>query len=76
MYFPSAEDGSLHPFLGAWLISIVLTLVGLVATVRASKPNRVQSLGVVWHDLVMWCIANDLALTLGCKLWLDGILPK
>ena len=25
----SAEDGSLHPFWGAWLISIVLTFVGL-----------------------------------------------
>ena len=37
----SAEDGSLHPFWGAWLISIVLTVVGLVATVRASKDKSV-----------------------------------
>ena len=40
----SAEDGSLHPFLGAWLISIVLTLVGLVATVRASRDKSVFDL--------------------------------
>ncbi|MGB0280463.1 MAG: hypothetical protein ACPGAA_06735, partial [Flavobacteriaceae bacterium] len=32
---------SLHPFWGAWLISIVLTVVGLVATVRASKDKSV-----------------------------------
>ena len=37
----SAEDGSLHPFWGAWLISIVLTVVGLVATIRASKDKSV-----------------------------------
>jgi len=37
----SAEDGSLHPFWGAWLISIVLTIVGLVATIRASKDKSV-----------------------------------
>ena len=37
----SAEDGSLNPFLGAWLISIVLTFVGLVATIRASRDKSV-----------------------------------
>ena len=37
----SAEDGSLHPFWGAWLVSIVLTVVGLVATIRASKDKSV-----------------------------------
>lgn len=37
----SAEDGSLHPFWGAWLISLVLTVVGLVATIRASKDKSV-----------------------------------
>ena len=37
----SAEDGSLHPFWGAWLISILLTIVGLVATLRASKDRSV-----------------------------------
>ncbi len=40
----SAEDGSLHPFWGAWLISILLTVVGLVATVRASKDKSVFDL--------------------------------
>ena len=40
----SAEDGSLHPFWGAWLISIVLTFVGLVATVRASRDKSVFDL--------------------------------
>ena len=40
----SAEDGSLHHFLGAWLISLVLTVVGLVATVRASKDKSVFDL--------------------------------
>ncbi len=40
----SAEDGSLHPFLGAWLISIVLTIVGLIATIRASKDKSVFNL--------------------------------
>ncbi|MFL2586681.1 MAG: LptF/LptG family permease [Flavobacteriaceae bacterium] len=37
----SAEDGSLNPFLGAWLVSIVLTFVGLVATIRASRDKSV-----------------------------------
>ena len=37
----SAEDGSLNPFLCAWLISIVLTFVGLVATIRASRDKSV-----------------------------------
>ncbi len=37
----SAEDGSLHPFWGSWLISIVLTIVGLIATLRASKDKSV-----------------------------------
>jgi lipopolysaccharide export system permease protein len=40
----SAEDGSLHPFWGAWLISLVLTAVGLVATVRASRDKSVFDL--------------------------------
>jgi lipopolysaccharide export system permease protein len=40
----SAEDGSLHPFWGAWLISIVLTIVGLIATIRASKDKSVFDL--------------------------------
>ena len=40
----SAEDGSLHPFWGAWLISILLTVIGLVATVRASKDKSVFDL--------------------------------
>ncbi|MAV07778.1 MAG: hypothetical protein CMQ88_01070, partial [Gammaproteobacteria bacterium] len=37
----SAEDGSLHPFWGSWLISILLTIVGLVATIRASKDKSI-----------------------------------
>ena len=37
----SAEDGSLHPFWGAWLISLLLTVIGLVATIRASKDKSV-----------------------------------
>ena len=37
----SAEDGSLHPFWGSWLISIVLTVIGLIATIRASKDKSV-----------------------------------
>ena len=37
----SAEDGSLHPFWGSWLISLVLTVIGLVAVVRASKDKSV-----------------------------------
>jgi lipopolysaccharide export system permease protein len=40
----SAEDGSLHPFWGAWLISLVLTVVGLVATARASRDKSVFDL--------------------------------
>ena len=40
----SAEDGSLNPFWGAWLISIVLTIVGLIATIRASKDKSVFDL--------------------------------
>ena len=40
----SAEDGSLHPFWGAWSISILLTFVGLVATIRASKDKSVFDL--------------------------------
>lgn len=37
----SAEDGSLHPFWGSWLISALLTIVGVVATIRASKDKSV-----------------------------------
>lgn len=37
----SAEDGSLHQFWGSWLISILLTIVGLVATIRASKDKSI-----------------------------------
>jgi lipopolysaccharide export system permease protein len=37
----SAEDGSLHPFWGSWLITIILTAVGLIATIRASKDKSV-----------------------------------
>ena len=40
----SAEDGSLHPFWGAWLISLVLTVVGFVATARASRDKSVFDL--------------------------------
>lgn len=40
----SAEDGSLHPFWGSWLISLVLTVIGLVAVVRASKDKSVFDL--------------------------------
>ncbi len=37
----SAEDGSLHPFLGAWLITMILSIVGLIATIRASRDKSV-----------------------------------
>ena len=49
----SAEDGSLHPFWGAWLISILLTVVGLVATVRASKDKSVFDLERLKMKLIM-----------------------
>ncbi len=37
----SAEDGSLHPFWGAWLTSLVLTIVGIIAVLRATKDKSV-----------------------------------
>jgi lipopolysaccharide export system permease protein len=37
----SAEDGSLHPFWGAWLTSLVLTFVGIIAVLRATKDKSV-----------------------------------
>jgi lipopolysaccharide export system permease protein len=40
----SAEDGSINPFLGSWLISLILTGVGLVASLRASQDKSVLDL--------------------------------
>ncbi len=37
----SAEDGSLHPFWGTWLTSIILTIVGIIAVLRATKDKSV-----------------------------------
>lgn len=37
----SAEDGSLHPFWGAWLTSIILTIIGIIAVLRATKDKSV-----------------------------------
>lgn len=49
----SAEDGSLHPFWGAWLISLVLSAVGLIATIRASRDKSVFDIERIKMNLKM-----------------------
>lgn len=60
----SAEDGSLHPFWGSWLISVVLTVVGLIATIRASKDKTV-------FDIERLKMNLKIPLNLIAKKWKD-----